>query len=58
MHVLHKINTGHTYSTIIAAVEVLHKKKKGQLLNTLKLFDTYKLGEQEHTFADTVPYLI
>jgi hypothetical protein len=56
------IDTGHTSGTINDALEVLHKKKKGQLVNTLERFHVYNLSEQEQqmndTFADTIPHLI
>jgi hypothetical protein len=51
------IDTGHTYSTINGASEVVNTNMKGQLLNIIKRFHIYNLSKQKQqmndTFADT-----
>jgi hypothetical protein len=53
----HILDMGHTYSTMDQILEILHKEKKGQSLNTLERAHICNLGKHRlqtnDTFTDT-----
>jgi hypothetical protein len=49
----HIIDTEYTCNTIDQTLGILYIEKKGQLLNTLKLFHTYNLSRQKLQMNDT-----
>jgi hypothetical protein len=49
----HILGTGHSYRTVQGPMDILHLKKKGQLLDTLKRFHMLDLNKWKLQMNDT-----
>jgi hypothetical protein len=47
------LDNGHTYGTIDEALDILHTKKKGRILDTVERYYIYKLSKHKLHMNDT-----
>jgi hypothetical protein len=51
-YALHILETGHTYGTIEDTLNILHREKKGSLMNTLEQLHIHKLTKDNLQLND------